>query len=51
MADFRIHFWFLSSNIALLGLGENLKSYPLIAKDIKKKEKKSRVFFPKNFLI
>ena len=50
MVDFLINFGFLSSNIALLGPEKNLKSCPLIAKDIKKKRKKNPAFFSqKNF--
>ena len=40
MVNFLIHFRILSLNIALLGPGKNLKSFPLIAKEIKKKKKK-----------
>ena len=50
MVDFWTHFWFLSSNIALLGPWKNLKSFPVIAQDIKKKEKINIAFFCQKFL-
>ena len=48
---FGFNFKFLSSNIALLGPGKNLKSFPLIAKEIFKKRKKKSRFLPPNFWI
>ena len=50
MVDFWTHFWFLSSNIALLGPWKNLKSFPVIAQDILKKEKINIAFFCQKFL-
>ena len=47
--DFWVHFRSTSSIFGLLVLKENLKAFPLIAKHIKKKEKKSRSYITKLF--
>ena len=48
MVNFWTHFWFLSSNIALLGPEKNKNHVPWYLKTFKKmKEKKYCVFSPK----